>query len=81
MLKKSVRAAISVLLVCGLSSVGVGAAGAAKPTPKKFANCTALLKTYKNGVAATKSCICFTVRDIHSKATIFDNYWPFSIWI
>jgi len=54
MLKKSVRATISVLLVCGLSSVGVGAAGAAKPTPKKFSDCAALLKAYKNGVAATK---------------------------
>ena len=54
MFKKSVRAAISVLLVCIISSVGVGAAGAAKPTPKKFSDCAALLKTYKSGVAATK---------------------------
>lgn len=54
MLKKSVRAAISVLLVCSMSSVGVGAAGAAKPTPKKFSDCAALLKTFKSGVAATK---------------------------
>ena len=38
-------------LVIGGALVGATPAGAAS---KKFANCTALLKTYRNGVAATK---------------------------
>ncbi|MFM7409187.1 MAG: hypothetical protein ACKO3L_00070 [Actinomycetota bacterium] len=54
MSRKLVRTSVSVLLVSGLLSVGAGTAGASKPAPKKYTTCAALLKVYKNGVAATK---------------------------
>lgn len=54
MSRKLARTSVSVLLVCGLLSVGAGTAEASKPVPKKYTTCTALLKVYKNGVAATK---------------------------
>lgn len=54
MSRKLARTSVSMLLVCGLLSVGAGTAGASKPAPKKYTTCAALLKVYKNGVAATK---------------------------
>lgn len=54
MSRNLVRSGLSVLLVCGLLSVGAGTAYASKPAPKKFADCTTLLKSYKNGIASTK---------------------------
>lgn len=48
------RSVVSALLVCGFLSVAGGTANASKPAPKKFVDCTTLLKTYKNGVASTK---------------------------
>lgn len=48
------RSGLSLVLVCGLLSVGVGTAEASKAAPKKFTDCTTLLKSYKNGIASTK---------------------------
>lgn len=52
-----IRPAVSVAVAATLSLVPVlaGPVGAASPSaPKKFTTCTALLKVYKNGIAATK---------------------------
>ena len=54
MARNLARSGLSTLVVCGLLVMGAGTADASKVAPKKFANCTALLKTYKNGVASTK---------------------------
>jgi hypothetical protein len=54
---KYIRPAVSVAVAATIGLVPVLAApvGAASPAaPKKFTTCTALLKVYKNGIAATK---------------------------
>lgn len=48
--RRRVIAAIALVISIPMA----GPVAASKPAPKKFANCTALLKTYKNGVASTK---------------------------
>lgn len=48
------RSVTSVVLVCTSLTVSAGAVDASKPSPRKFADCITLLRSHKNGIAATK---------------------------
>jgi hypothetical protein len=51
MTTKLARVALAALTAVGLIGVAAAPAAAALPKPKKYANCAALNKVYKDGVA------------------------------
>ena len=52
------------------ASLTVGAPGTAEAAPVKFANCTAMHKYYKHGVAKSQAAAGKQVRQGHGKAVV-----------